>query len=242
MSATKPFYLRFALSWLLLCLAALALCAGFYWWLNWPDEHFWQVCASALWALLLLAAASLLARTTLAASGEQTRLLPCPRLVPTTATALWLLVFAAVEFALSALYEGSESVSVRLAQLAHLPPRFMIVTLHGILCAAAWFVVPLVLFPMGAALARGGFRGLRTPWLHAALRSIRYWSSFVAALVLFYGAHCLIEWIPARATLHGEIVSAAWRLSAAYLLAVTAVVIVSWAVPAGGRGDAPPAA
>jgi len=227
MNTPRPFFLRFAAVWILQCFGTPLLLAGFYWWLTWPDEHFWQVCASFLWAVLLVVAAACLMRTVLAAPAAESSWLTKPIALPCVATALWLLVFAALELALAHVDDRVESVAVRFAQLLRLPPRLSIGLLHGIVCATMWLVVPALLLPLGSWMAGSGFGALRLGF-QRVIRSARYWAGLASALVLFYLSHRLIDWIPEHRTLHGELVSAGWRLGLAYLLAVTAVVIAAW--------------
>ena len=228
MSTPRPFPFRFAAVWTLQCFGTLLLLAGFYWWLTWPDEHFWQVCVSFFWVALLVVAVICLFRTVLAAPTAESSWLPKPVPLPCLATGFWLIVFVALELALAHVDDRVESVAVRFAQLLHLPPRMSIGLLHGIVCAGMWLVVPALLLPVGSWMARNAFTALRSTSFLRIVRNFRYWAGLASALVLFYLSYRLIDWLPERRTLHGELVSAGWRLGIAYLLGVSAVVIAAW--------------
>jgi hypothetical protein len=240
MSTQRPFFLRFAAVWILLCSGTFLLLAGFYWWLTWPDEHFWQVCVSFLWAALLVFAVACLLRTVLAAPAAESSWLPKPVALPCLATGLWFIVFIALQLVLVHVDDRVESVAVRFAQLLHLPPRMSISLLHGVVGAGMWLVAPALLLPLGSWMARNGFTALGRSGFLRSIRNLRYWAGFASALVLFYLSHRLIDWLPERRTLHGELVSAGWRLGLAYVLGVSAVVIAAWntsRVQAGAEGE-----
>lgn len=238
---------RFAALWALQFVGTLLLLSGLYWWLTWPDEHAWQVAASALMALLLLAGAACMERTVFAAEREPPAgLLPRPAFSACAAFALWLAVFVAAELGILSLGEGVESVAVRIAQLAHLPPRLTTGVLERCVCAILWLLLPALLLPLGSLLSRRGFAALHRKALLGALRalgSLRYWSGLCLALAGVYASSRLIDWIPERHTLRSELWSAGLRLGAAYLLAVTAIAFVAWntgrVVPPADAASAP---
>ncbi len=225
--------MRFAVTWALQAVATLTLLALGYWWLTWPDENPWQVATSLLIAIVIAFFSLWMQCTVFGAfysAPSGLRLSRSLRTLP--AYALWKIVFSIIELALLAFYWNSERYAVRLAQIVHLPPRTVTSALDWGTWGVIWVLVPAVLLPIGSLVARDGFTALRGNKIQnglGVLRRWRYWSSLAVVLLAgVYLPYRLIHWIPNRATLRGELWSAAFRLSVAYLLAVTAIVFLSW--------------
>ncbi len=234
MSARNEVTMRFSATWALQAVATLTLLALSYWWLTWPDEKLWQVAASLLIAIVLAFFSLWMQCTVLGAfySAPTGTLRRSLRSLP--AYTLWKIVFGIIELALLAFYWNGEKYAVRLAQILHLPPRTVTSTLDWGTWGVIWVLVPAVLLPIGSLVARDGFAALREAGIQnglGTLRKLRYWLSLAVVLLTgVYLPYRLIHWIPNRATLRGEVWSAALRLSAAYLLAVTALVFLSWSL------------
>jgi hypothetical protein len=223
---------RFAATWTLQLFGTLLLLAGMYWWLSWPDEYAWQVAASAVMALLLLAGTVCLERTVFAAHQDSAgKVLPRPSFTGCAAFGLWLAIFALLEFVLLSMSGGVERVSVRFAQVLHLPPRLTTSALTWCVLVTIWVLLPSLMLPVGTLLASRGFAALRWSAIGGALRvlrTLRYWGGFALALACVYASSRLTGWIPERSTLRAELWSAGLRLGAAYVLVVTAIVLIAW--------------
>jgi hypothetical protein len=235
MNARNEVTMRFAAAWALQAVATLALLALGYWWLTWPDEKLWQVVASLLIAIVMAFFSLWMQCTVFGAfysAPDGLRLRRSLRSLP--AYALWKIVFGIIELALLAFYWNGERYAVRLAQILHLSPRTVTSTLDWGTWGVIWVLVPAVLLPIGSRVARDGFTALRGAELQnelGALRKLRYWLGLAVVLLTgVYLPYRLIHWVPNRATLTGELWSAAVRLSAAYLLAVTALVWLAWSL------------
>lgn len=232
MNTTYTFRTRCIVTWVLQFAGALILLALGYWWLTWPDEKTWQVLASLVVAAVAVCACLWMECGVFAAFHREDesglRLRP-GRL---SAFAIWVLAFLAAEVLLMGFYANAERFAVRFAQVTHLPPRAAVSVFDWGTWVLIWIAIPAILLPTGSLIARDGFAALSSSGLRIAVRAwkrSRYWIGL--ALTLLAGAwvpRLLINWIPERATLRGELWSAGLRLSAAYLLMVTALVCLSW--------------
>ena len=233
---------RFLRLWLLAAVGALALAGILAWWLNLPDEHTWQIVLAVVVAILWIKAVVCLVYVIFAGFHEKcaadagappTRSACLMRLAcKLYAFFFWLLIFALIELPVLWLRARHEQFAVRFAQLLHLPPRFTTGVLCWIAWALFWIVVPGLLIPFGSMIARSGFAALkRSEVMQAlsALRRWRYWIGFAAALAvgICIPLH-LVGWIPRVRSAHAEITSATLRFAAAYVLAVTALLLLSW--------------
>ncbi len=232
MSTERTGMYRFAATWMLQLFGTLLLLACMYWWLSWPDEHVWQVAASAVMALLLLAGTVCLERTVFAAHQNCAgKVLPRHGFTQCAAFGLWLAVFAVLEFLLLSVSGGVERVAVRFAQVLHLPPRLTTSALTWCVFVTMWVLLPSLMLPVGSLVASRGFAALRwraVAYALRALRTLRYWGGFALALACVYASIRLTGWIPERPTLRAELWSAGLRLGSAYLLVVTAIVLIAW--------------
>ena len=232
MSTERTGMFRFAATWTLQLFGSLLLLAGMYWWLSWPDEYAWQVAASAVMALLLLAGTVCLEREVFAAHQDSADgLLPRPSFTGCAAFGLWLVVFAVLEFLLLSVSGGVERVAVRFAQVLHLPPRLSTSALTWCVLVLIWLLLPGLMFPVGSLLSRSGFAALRWRAVAGALRALRtlrYWAGFALGLACVYASIRLTGWIPERPTLRAELWSAGLRLGVAYVLVVTAIALIAW--------------
>jgi len=218
---------RFAAVWALQCFGALALLGIGYWWLTWPDEQAWQLLSSAVVAVLLLIAFVWLEHKVFSEVDQQRRTIVGRAISSYVAFAIWLGCFAVLEALLVKIWSGVEQTAVRVAQVLHLPPRATTSVLDWAAWGLVWIVLPALLLPVGSVLARSGSGPLRDAF--CALGNLRYWVGVCLALLVgAYVPRVLIDWTPERATLNGEMWSAVLRLGLAYILAVTAVVFVSW--------------
>ncbi len=231
-ATTKPIFRSFAI-WGLQLVGSLILLGVSYWWLTWPDEETWQVVASLCVALVVVAAALWLERTVFAAFHHDARagyISPASLLAFT----VWVAIIAVVEFMVAIFNSEVERIAVRLAQIAHLPPRATVAGLDWAGWGAFWVIVPALFLPFASLAAREGFaafRRSRASIALATLRNPRYWGGLLIALGIgAYIPYRLINWIPEQRSLRAELWSAGLRLSAAYILAVTAVVFLSWCI------------
>ena len=241
MSTERTGMFRFAATWTLQLFGTLLLLAGMYWWLSWPDEYAWQIAASAVMALLLLAGTVCLERTVFAAHQDCAgKVLPWLGFTQCAAFGLWLAVFAVLEFVLLSVSGGVERVAVRFAQVLHLPPRLTTSALTWFVFGLIWLLLPSLMLPVGSLVASRGFAALRwraVAYALRALRTLRYWGGFALALACAYASIRLTGWIPERPTLRAELWSAGLRLGSAYVLVVTAIALIAWSTGRVTAGD-----
>lgn len=241
----------------LLHLVGNALLLGLgYAWLWIPDEKVWQVAVSTLLGFALLAAALWLHGGTLACfrqahGGEEGGLAPVFRAtlrrLPALAAwaALLLLVLWLVAWASDFTGVVSAWLASALTLLVRRPvsPETLARFLTALVWVVSWVVVPVLLLPLASQVAGEGFNGFRGPALRRAwalFRRERFWLDYVALFAL--GAYLpgrLIWWVPEVTGLTAEAASLVARFLAAYLLAVTAwVILLSLAARLGSAPSA----
>jgi hypothetical protein len=90
-----------------------------------------------------------------------------------------------------------------------------------------WACLCVALLSATAALGFSAFRSLRTAF--APLRSIGYWiGMLLAVLGGIYLPWKLVKWVPKAETLTSQAASMGVRFLIAYILVVTAVVVMAW--------------
>lgn len=224
--------------WLLHLTGNAVLLAAGYTWLWIPDEKAWQVAASAVLGLVLLAGALWLHGGSLAYfrqahGGEAGGLWPVLRAtvrrLPALAAwaALLLLVLWVVAWASDFTGVASAWLASALTLLSRRPvsPAILARLFIALVWVVNWVVVPVLLLPLASQVAGEGFNGFRGPALRRAwtlFRRERYWLDYVALFAL--GAYLpgrLVWWAPEVTGMTAEAVSLLIRFLAAYLLAVT---------------------
>ena len=229
--------------WLLYLAANLALVALAYGWLWIPDARAWQVAASLLLGLLLVLAFLWLQGSTWAyfatvhggaAGSLWTEFRGTLRLLP--ALGMWallvLLLYLGWSLAAEAVPGGALWLASGLTYLIRKPVNPE--TVGAVLAAGSWVIgwilIPLWLLPLGVGAAAGGSAAFRRSELRRVFkvcRRVRYWMSYVALFSLgVYLPTKLTLWVPAVESLWGQAASLAARFLAAYLLFVTAWLLL----------------
>lgn len=218
-------------------LGMLLLAAFGYWWLRWPDAHAWQVLLSFLFAVIWIFALVLLewftfTRYRAAAEGPMWRKL-------FTLLVVFVLLFIGLYY-LEQFGDDAPRIGTRLAQLSHASPRTAIKVF-------AWFVLSLqllwatLLLGLASIVSARGFAVFGRARLDFVqlLRTVRFWVGVgVSLAIAAYLSHVLIYQVPApNSTLRAQAISAGVRFFVAYLICITAVVLVAWFT--GDRRSAP---
>lgn len=222
---------------LLLGNALLAVAA--YAWLWVPDETVIEVGLSMLLALAVVLAVVWLNGAALAAFHTEAGPLPLrlalrrlPRFL------LWVVVVAAITVAAAWLAGSAGKISQYLASWLTLRLRRPVSPervewLYGSLLRGAWCAAVLALVPLASQAAGGGFSA------RAALRTIarpRYWlACALLALAGLYVPGKLVSWTPEFGALSFQAGSIGLRLGLAYLLAVTAWLVLAAVIGRMGR-------
>ncbi len=204
-----------------------------YAWLWIPDARAWQLASSAFAALLLAAAVVIVHGGTLGyfhwagRAGKATRSLVISLSALLFPVALWLAAFClALWYAASFeenTYEWATNAASWLTMQRQKPvdPDALYEWFEWGVPLARWFVISVLLLPLGAVLTLRGWSGLRGAGLRAAwriLRSLRYWLGFT--LLFLPGVVLpwwLAAWAPDLGGVWAEAASAAARLLAGYI-------------------------
>jgi hypothetical protein len=222
--------------------ATLALVLITYGWLLLPDEHSWQVITTiglgvALVLLALWLECATLAFFTEPATDVRAAFRVSARRVP--AFGAWFALFIVIQRALHGIRTGVPVAGVRAAQVIPVGPRPAMSALDWVVIILEWVIVPAVLLSVAGEIAKGGFAGWTPDSIRHALRRLRsgfYWIAyFVAVLVGAYVPSRLMAWVPAPSSLVREAWSLVWRITAAYILAISTWVAFAWVL---GRNTA----
>ncbi len=225
-----------------------------YAWLWIPDEKVWQLVFSAVLPLGMIAGALWLHGGTLAFfrqlhGGQSDRGWPAFRTTLTRlpALALWLVILYLILWLIAWIGGFVDDLSKWIASWltmtlrSPVTPRSVAKVLGGIVWFMRWFLVPLALMSFALQVNTQGFsafraRGIRRAW--ELFRRLRYWLAYAVLFVIgAYVPYKLVWWVPEVEGLSLEATGMAVRLVAAYLLAVTAWLILLSAL--GRLGSAP---
>ncbi len=229
--------------WVLHVLGNALLFAAGYAWLWIPDAHIWQLIFSALFGVLIVAAALWLHGATLVFfrkkhRGEENRLWPAfratlprlPALAVSLAPALlilWLIGLAHDRVGDCAAVCASW-LTLHLRKPVH--PATIAKVISAFVWLLSWILTPLVLLPLALQVSVNGFAGFaRIGWrgVWKMLRSIRLWLGY--AVLFAIGAYLpdkIVSWVPQVSSLKLEFASASLRFLIAYLLTVTAWIVL----------------
>ena len=224
--------------WLLNLVANAAALAVGYFWLLIPDARGWQVGASALIAVIVVALvlwlrAGTLAWFRVAEFRKQGTIWRAYRhaLRHVPALGIWVLVFVLFAWMLWGLqgYVPQFAVWLRQKLGAGPPPRNIMNDLNWLLLLIVGFVMPGLWVPMATTISAVGFRPEHVVLSRRVWQRPLFWLWFCLLLgVGVYVPYKLVWWIPDLQTLRQQGWSMGLRFLLAYLIAVTAFISVVW--------------
>ncbi len=231
--------------WLLNLFANAAVVALWYYWLLIPDAHGWQVASSAVLALLtvlfvLWLRAGTLAWFRVAEHRTQPAIGPSFRrgarhIIP---LAVWAGIGALIAWSIFSAgnYTPQFSVWIRQKVNAGPSPRNVMHTSDWVLFVLLWVVFPASWAPVATTIAATGFSGGHSLRSLRLLRQPMYWILLCILMELgVWVPYKLVTWVPEVTTLHQQAWSAGLRFAAAYLVLITAFILLVWMV--GERTD-----
>ncbi|MBZ5705890.1 MAG: hypothetical protein LAN63_11085 [Acidobacteriia bacterium] len=233
--------------WLLQFLLNPVLLALGVWWLTIPEAHIWQLGLSVVLAFVVVVGMLWLQAGTLVYfAGEQT---PGAAFGSVrrklVAFATWVLAMAVclclVESWSAKAYQYASYLRsvLPLALRRHVSESQMDSSVNLLFWALFWIIVPGLLLPLGLQMAKRGFRGLGNGGWRAWARTVasrEYWPAvIVLALVGVSLPQEFIGWVPKMSSVSGQAASMVLRFLAAWLLAVTAWVVLTSVVGRFGR-------
>lgn len=231
--------------WLLNLLGNAAVVAVWYYWLLIPDAHGWQVAWSAVLALItvlfvLWLRAGTLAWFRVAEFRAQSTIGGAFRrglrhLIP---LAIWAALGACIAWIILRAGSYTPQFSVWIRQKANAGPSPRNV-MHGsdwLLFVLLWIVFPALWAPVATTIAATGFSGGHIGRSFRVLRQPMYWISLCILIGIgVWVPYKLVTWTPELTTLRGQAWSAGLRFTAAYLVLITAFILLVWMV--GERTD-----
>ena len=230
--------------WLLHVAANAAWLALAYGWLWIPDERIWQLVVSFFSGVLLAAMALWLHGSTWVFFEQVHAGWPMPVATPfrgplhrVPPLILWgllvLVLFCGVGFVADYVPLAADWLASALTLMFRKPvsPEYTLKFLSSLAWVLEWILLPLWLLPLGMEVALNGFAGLRWRNLGRTWKVFRQACYWVAYLVLFavgiYLPAQLVNWIPEVESFGGQAASLAARFIAAYLLFVTAWLLLA---------------
>jgi hypothetical protein len=207
----------------------IVLVAIAWWWLTWPDAHTWQVLLSFIVAAIVATAWLMLQCSTFAYFRTTIDAPFMRRLRVLAAFALVMLIFALGLWFLEGVHDDAPRLGTRFAQILHASPRTMIAIIEWKMRALEfiWACVCVALLSTTAALGFSAFRSLRAGF--APLKSVGYWiGMLLAVLGGIYLPWKLAKWVPKAETLPSQAASMGVRFLIAYILLITAIVVMAW--------------
>ena len=224
--------------WLLNLVANAALMAAAYFWLLIPDARGWQVAGSALLAVLVVFLVIWLRAGTLAyfrgaeyrSKGTIWRAYRrAVRNVP--ALAVWGVVFAAITWLLWSLHGYVPQFAVWFRQKLNggPPPRNIMADVNWLLFLLNCVVLPALWVPIATTISAVGFQPEHIVRTRRVWKQPVYWLWFCLLLgVGVYIPYKLVWWIRDLQTIRQQAWNMGWRFLLAYVIGVTAFIVVVW--------------
>lgn len=226
--------------WLLNLFGNAAVLVSWYFWLLIPDAHGWQIALTVVQALLtvifvLWLRAGTLAWFRVAEYRTQPAIGAAYRrgfrhIVP---LAIWAGVFAVTAWIIISAgnYTPQFAVWIRQKATAGPSPRNV---LHGsdwLLFVLLWIILPAIWAPVATTIAAAGFSGSHIGRSWRVLRQPLYWVLFCVAMGLgAWVPYKLVTWVPELTSVRAQAWSAGLRFAAAYLILITAFILLVWMV------------
>ncbi len=215
-----------------------------YGWLAIPDARLWQIALSVLFGVALALAFLWLQASTFeffarahAGAGASVRAAFRATLRRLPALVVWVLLFGlvlwAIDWAGGWVRYAADWLGSALTMTVRTPvsPQSVAGVLNAILWVLAWVWAPLRLLPLAVETATngfGGFSGARRAVAQTVFRRGRYWLAYVVLLALgTWLPTVLIDWFPQVESLWAQAASLLLRFLAAYLLFVTAWLLLA---------------
>ena len=224
--------------WLLNFVANAVLIAAAYFWLTIPDARGWQVAATALIAVAVVASvlwlrAGTLAWFRVAEFRKDTGIWRAYRhsLRYVSALAFWVLMFVVIAWLLWGLrdYVPQFAVWIRQKLNGGPPPRNIMNDLNWLMLFVVGLVMPGLWLPIATTVAASGVHPLHLARSRRVWKRPLYWLWF--CLLLGFGVYIpykLVWWIPDLQGIHQQAWSMGLRFLLAYTIGVTAFIAVVW--------------
>jgi hypothetical protein len=224
--------------WLLNFVANAGALAIWYFWLLIPDAYGWQVAASALLAVVVVALVVWLRAGTLAwfrvaefrKDGNIWRAYRHSlRHVPSLG--MWALVFVVIAWLLWGLHGYVPQFAVWLRQKlgAGPAPRNLMNDLNWLLLLLVGFVMPVLWVPIATTVSAVGFQPEHIIRSRRVWKRPVYWLWFCLLLgVGVYIPYKLLWWIPDLQTVRQQFWSMGLRFLLAYAVGITAFIALVW--------------
>jgi hypothetical protein len=230
-----------------LAVNALLMVAFFYWTCI-PEETGWQFALTVVTGLLIAFVTLCLHSATFDHFGSSERIFRnslrrCVSRIP--AFLLWVLIFGFVLWMIGQIFDYQEQIGGWARHLLPLfwrrqvTPRTMFAISHWLIWIACFFVWPIVFLPVGAQVATGNFRGFFNPNAFRAMARLGFWICYAVCFVIgAYAPYALAWMVPTRPSpLNQQEWNMVVRLGSAYLLLITAWIVLCAAIMIAGDGE-----
>jgi hypothetical protein len=245
MSASTTNRSGVAKQWVVNLLGNAAAIASWYLWLQIPDAHGWQIALTALQAVLTIVfivwlRAGTLAWFRVAEFRTQAAIGPAYRrgarhIVP---LAVWAGLFAVIAWVILSAGNYTPQFAVWIRQKANAgpAPRNVMHATDWLLFALQWVALPAIWLPVASTISAVGFSGAHIGRSFRVLRQPLYWILFCVLMALgTWVPYKVVTWVPDLNTMRAQAWSAGLRFAAAYVIVITAGVLMVWMV--GERTD-----
>jgi hypothetical protein len=226
--------------WVVNLLGNALVLVSWYFWLQIPDAHGWQVAWSAAQAILTVVFTVWLRVGTLswfrvAEYRTQPAIGPAYRrgwrhIVP---LAIWFAVLVAIVWVILSAgnYTPQFAVWIRQKVNAGPPPRNVMRDTDWLLFLVLWVIVPAIWAPVATTISAVGFSGSHMVRSWRVLRRPMYWVLFcVLVALLAWVPYKLVSWVPGLSTMSAQAWSAGLRFLFAYVILITGSVLMVWMV------------
>lgn len=221
---------------------AVILWLGYYW-LGIAESDGSHLAWSVIILLLFMLGALWLHGTAFAVfeNHRETGFIAAARTVASNLIPLFVLAICAMVlyWALAQLYQKFTHSAFVIASFLTLhlrkpvSPGRVLAWYHGLIWILRWVVVPAILLPLAASLARHGWRGYRLSFLRRS-RNPLYWIEVCAFLLLAIWVPLkLVHWIPKLPAFNAQMASFVARFALGYLLFIAALLSLEFFTSAG---------
>jgi len=234
--------------WLAHVVVNAALMLAFFYWLKIHDSNGGMFALTVIWGLVIAFVTLSLHAATFDFFRHSPRVFTSSlRRAASHIVALliWAVMFGYVLWLIAHLWNYDEQIGGWARHAlpgflrGHVSPRSVISAATAFIGFLFFFLWPIIFLPIGSLVASKGFRGFFTAVAFRPLREVRFWALYIVCFVVGgYLPHKLAWMTPTKSSsLSAQTWSMLIRLGLAYLLLVTAWMVVCSAIGRATDGE-----